>query len=93
MSMRRQSSNPGCSVLIVVPMSCLRFSLMKSEKEHVSGKCLRLSNGYASDCLQFLIGHGCPHRSGHMVPHGDLPAGELKRENRVRMIFKDSRTI
>ena len=82
------------------PMSCLRFSLMKSEKEHVSGKCLRLSNGYASDCLRFLIGHGCPHRSGHMVSHGDGPACELcflrqccKRENRFRMFFKGSRTI
>ena len=38
MSMRRLSSNPGCSVLIVVPMSCLRFSPTKSEKEHVSEK-------------------------------------------------------
>ena len=36
--MRRLSSNPGCSVLIVVPMSCLRFSPTKSEKEHVSEK-------------------------------------------------------
>ena len=36
--MRKLSSNPGCSVLIVVPMSCLRFSPTKSEKEHVSEK-------------------------------------------------------
>ena len=92
MSMRRQSSNPGCSVLSVVPMSCLRFSQMKSEKEHVSRECLRLSNGYAWDCLQFLTRHGCPHRSGHMVPHGDWPAGELrqccKREKQVSNDFQ-----
>ena len=38
MSMRRLSSNPGCSVLIVVAMSCLRFSPMKSEKGTRLGK-------------------------------------------------------
>ena len=78
---------------LLSPCHVSDFLRRKVKRNTSRKKCLRLSNGYAWDCLQFLTRHGCPHRSGHMVPHGDLPAGELKRENRFRMIFKDSRTI